>query len=304
VSLDAEGLFERWFLPLYPPRAELAALRTTDVNPANNVRVLAQLDAIAETFATLAPTALAAPDLVLDFSDASVHRLAACLTRERRDALLAENGAVVRLVTHGALYVGACAVKNHGGRWLMRNPLWESRVELRSRAGVAELAVFQWWLKSLSDAEIDEPRLADRYRLHVEVPSARPEELPIMASPERKLPRLSRVRYDTLHKYLRGHLPELSSVGDHFPSPERFSELGFQWLDFVLLGGGRMLLVHGPGERGVHLMWLDAAGFTSSAFFPADAAPEHRVRVDGDKIVVELPVLGVTEVHEMLWWGA
>jgi hypothetical protein len=277
--LSAQQLFERFFLPLYPPKSDLAELRSKDVNPAQNPRILAQLDDIAETFAKLAPKELGA-DPELDFSDASVHRLAALLTRERRDALLEGEPIppLVQLVTHGAVYVGACAVRNHGGRWTVRNPLWESRVELRSRAGVGELALFQWWLKSLSDDEIAEPRLADRYRLHVEIPSARPEELPILAPADRKLPRLGRVRYDTLHKYLRAHLPELTDVGDHFPSPERFHELGLEWLDFLLLGGGRMLLMHGPGE--------------------------NRVRTEGDKLVVEIPVLGSTEVHEMLWWGS
>lgn len=299
-ELSAERLFERCFLPLYPADVDLRALRSRDVNPADNPHILAQLDAIAETFVNVAPRALGVDD-AFDFSDASVHRLGSYLTRERRDTLI-QAGELASLVTHGTIYVGACAVRNHGGRWLVRNPLWESRVQLRSRAGVAELAVFQWWLKSLSDDEIDELRLGARYRVHVEVPTAQPEELPIMAPPDRKLPRLTKVRYDTLHKYLRAHLPEVD-LGEHFPSPERFSELGFEWLDFVLLGEGRILLMHGAGERGVHLFWLDAAGFRSSAFFPADAAPEHRVTLDGDKLIVEVPVLGKNEVHEMLWWG-
>jgi hypothetical protein len=309
--IDAEQLFRRWFRPLYPPelREDLARARTTDVNPANNPNLLVQLDAVAETFAELAPVALDRPELELDFSDASIHRLAAALKCADRDALLAateEAGPprLVQLVIHGVAYVGACAVRNHDARWSMRNPLWESLVELRSRAGVAQLCIFQWWLKALSEEEIDAPTLADRYRLHVEIPTARPEELPVLAEPGRKLPRLNKVRYDTLYQYLRAHLPELAGVGDHFPSPERFAEMSFSWLDFELLGAGRMLLMHGPGERGVHLFWLDTAGFRSAAFFPADAAPEHRLRAEGDKLVVELPVLGTTRTHEMLWWGS
>jgi hypothetical protein len=194
-------------------------------------------------------------------------------------------------------------VRAHGGRWQVRNPLWESLVELESRAGSGSLAIFQWWLKSLSDDEIDEPRLADRYRLHVELPTMSPEELPVIAAPDRKLPRLSKARYDTLYQYLQKHLPELKSVGEHFPSPERFAEMGFHWLDFSLLGKGRMLLVHGPTDAGVHLFWLDASGFRSAMFFPADALPEHRVSQQHDKLIVEVPMLGATQRHEMLWWG-
>ncbi len=306
----AKALFERYFLPLYPPelRGELAQARTTDANPAQNPRLLAAVQEIADAFSMLAPATLGVA-LELDFSDASVHRLAAAVTREVRDRLLPaidEVGVVpplVHLVTHGAAYVAACVVKNHGGVWQLRSPLWESLVRLESRAGSGDLAVFQWWLKALSDDEIDEPRLGDRYRLHVEVPMARPEELPMIAPAERKLPRLVKVRYDAFYRHLKAHLPELRDVGEHFPTAERFAELAFDWLDFKLLGDGRMLLIHGPTAEGVHLIWLDASGFSGSVFFPADALPEHRVEVEGDRLAVTVPVLGREQRHELLWWG-
>lgn len=301
MELTAEQLFLRHFRALYPEDADLRRLRTTDANPANNPHIVAQLEGIADTFAAMAPTVLDAPDLALDRSDASVHRLAARLTRERRDRLLA-SGDLVHLVTHGAVYLGACVVASHGGRWLVRSPLWESLVELSSRAGVAQLAPFQWWLKSLSDPEIDELRLADRYRLHVEVPTATPEELPVIAPP-RALPRLKAPRYDTLVKYLQKHLPELRGVGADFPTPDKFTQMGFHWLDFVFLGGGRMILVHGPTDAGVHLFWLDHEGFASAAFYPADAAPEHSVTPEGEILAVTVPVLGTPQRHELLWWG-
>lgn len=311
MPLDAEQIFKRFFSPLYPPevRADLKRARTEDVNPAGNRAIFEQLDAIAAIFAELAPKALGAPDLDLDFSDASVHRLSAALTREACDKLVrpvrreGEVPPLVQVVTHGAIYVAACIVKNHGATWQVRNPLWESLVRLESRAGIGDLAVFQWWLKSLADDEIEEPRLGDRYFLNVEVPTATPEQLPVIAPADRRLPRLKKVRYDTLYKHLRAHLPELRSVGDHFPTAERFAEMAFDWIDFELLGEGRMLLIHGPNERGVHLFWLDAAGFTGAAFFPADAAPEHRVALDDDKLVVTVSVLGSEQRHEMLWWG-
>src|SRR5690606_3193001 len=113
---------------------------------AGNPRIFAQLEAIADTFAKLAPEALGDPELELDRSDASVHRLAALLTRERRDALLTpvtapgEVPPLVHLVTHGAVYVAACIVHGHGASWQVRSPLWESLVRLESRAGIGDLA--------------------------------------------------------------------------------------------------------------------------------------------------------------------
>lgn len=306
MAWTAEALFEKLFAPLYPPDVDLARARTEDVNPAQNPRLLEQLDAIADTFVEVAPQALGA-EIELDGSDASVHRLASALTRERRDALLApgDDGIppLVHLVTHGAVYVGRCVVQRHEGAWQMRNPLWESRVRLASRAGIGELATFQWWLKALSDHEIDEPTLGDRYRLHVEVPCARPDELPVIAPAEREIPRLKKVTYDTLVKVLQKHLPELKGVGPHFPTPAQFTGLGFHWLELKLIGGGRMALLHGPTDKGVHLFWLDASGFAGAQFYPADAFPEHIVREDGDKLQVHVPILGEPRVHEMLWSG-
>jgi hypothetical protein len=311
APLTAERLFERFFLPVYPPdaRADLSRARSADANPGNNPSIYARLDAIAETFAELAPKALGDADLALDFSDASVHRLSARITRDRRDAWIAmrAEGAppmLVTMVTHGALYVAACVVRSHGGAWRARQPLWESMVRLESPAGTADLATFHWWLRALSDDEIDRGRLADRYRTHVEVPTFDASALRTIAPPDRRLPRLAKVRYDLFYKHLRAHLPELRDVGDDFPSPERFDELGFSHLDFALVGDGRMLLVHGPAEQGFHLLWLDATGFVKSAFFQADSFPAPVVRLDGDKIRVILSSRGREEVHEMLWWGA
>ena len=115
----------------------------------------------------------------------------------------------------------------------MRRPLWESVVHLTSRAGEATLAIFHWWLKSLADDALDASSsvavattLADRYRTHVEIPCARPEDLPLIAAGERKIPRLAKVRYDTLYKHLKAHVPELRDLGEHFPTAERFDQYG------------------------------------------------------------------------------
>lgn len=322
ATLDA--LFRDVFLPLYPEdaRADLARARSEDANPAQNPRILAQLEDTARTFVEMAPAALGvdASELGLDFSDASVHRLSAALTPERRDALLASgakgtaDNLLFNVIVHGAIYVGECIVRSHGGSWSVRRPLWESAVFLKSRAGEALLPVFHWWLKSLAeppDAGPDAPTqaaLADRYRAYVEVPCARPEELPIIAPPdERTLPRLSKVRYDVFYKYLRAHLPEIRDVGEAFPSPERFADYGFKDLSFDLVGGGRMLLVHGATKHGLHAFWLTKEGFEKSAFWPADAfpAPLLRVKGEGDDERVEVLLSRDQKATsiELLWWG-
>ncbi len=310
APLSAERLFQDYFLPGYPPeaRADLAKARATDANPGHNASYLATLDQAADLFTRLAPAELGDPGLVLDRSDASVHRLATRLTREKRDAWLGPSKMgppmILNLAIHGAIYLGACVVRSHGGVWQARNPLWESLVRLESAAGVADLPVFHWWLKALSDDEIDSPRLVDRYRTHVEVPTFDAETLARIAPGDRTIPRLGSVSWKGLHQHLRAHVPELREVGKDFPSPERFEELAFRWLGFELLGDGRMLLVHGPSKAGVHLFWLDRGGFVKSAFYPADKVPEHKVEVAGDRLRVMVSIEGRTMLHETLWWGA
>jgi len=305
----AERLFEAFFRPAYPPDLRddahaLVAARSIDANPAKNPRLYAELDEVARVFARVAPAALGQSDLELDRSDASVHRLSAALDRKTRDQLI-ESGALVNLVIHGAVYVGACIVKNHGGAFGVRRPLWESIVTLQSRAGVGELSPFAWWLKALSDHEIDRNGLSTRYRVHVEHVMARPEELPpiVKDHADRKLPPLKSVRYDTLHKYLVAHLPELRDLGRDFPSPEQLAEIKFLSLEFVLLAEGRLLLMHGRGKAGLHLIWLDHAGFSHARFFPADPGAPHSIVVDGDKLKVSFELNAQRIEHEMLYWG-
>jgi hypothetical protein len=309
-ELTTIRLFERHFWSLYPEdvRANLAEARATDANPASNPHILRSLDEIADTFVNLAPGAFGAVELGLDGSDASVHRLAAAVDRDRRDRWSNERGPdgaslLAHIVVHGAVYVGRCAVQNHEGVWQVRRPLWESLVRLKSAAGEGDLAIFQWWLKSLSDAEIDRGTLSDRYRAHVEQPRLRADALPAMLAAERRIPRLAKVRYDTLYKHLRAHLPELTDLGEHFPSAERFSELGFEHLDFFWLGGTRMLLLHGPAKHGVHLFWLDRAGFAKAAFYPADRGAPYDIALEGDSLRVTVALRGQRAEHIVLWWG-
>ena len=314
MTVTAESLFRECFLPVYPEdaKSDLGRTRSVDANPANNPGVLAHLEDAAAVFVANAPVALGLPaeELGLDYSDASVHRLSVALTSARRDRLLAmgtagtADNALFNLVVHGASYVGACVVRSHGGRWAVRRPLWESLVVLASRAGEGELPVFHWWLKSLADERESGTTLADRYRAHVEVPCARPEDLAVLAEGERKLPRLKRPRYDAFYKYIRAHLPELRDVGHDFPSPERFEELRFEHLSFLLVGGGRMVVVYGPNEHGLHAFWLGKSGFEKSAFWPCDKFPEPMVRPSGDqKLEVLLSHSGKLRSFELLWWG-
>jgi hypothetical protein len=281
-----------------------------DANPAGNPAILAQLDALAATFVRLAPRTLEAPDLALGLDDASVHRVAARLDRATRDRLLASSAdsasELAVLAIHGAVWTGACVVatRPQAARWLVRNPLWESRVHLSSRAGEGELAPFSWWVKALSDEEIDHPTLGDRYRMHVEVPTFDADALPVVAPPDRRVPRLAKVRYDALFRHLKAHVPEIRSLGDDFPPPQRIDELGFRWLESVWLGGGRMLLLHGPTRTGVMAMWLSREGFVKSAYFEGDPGAAHMVDVQGEKVRFIIRRDGRDAVHEMLWWGA
>ncbi|HLK40233.1 MAG TPA: hypothetical protein VKU41_25955 [Polyangiaceae bacterium] len=306
--MDPEELFYRYFLPVYPPdsRADLAKARATDANPARNPALTAHLQEASTQFVANA-RALFGVDLQLDRTDESVHRLSAALTLERRDEWAARGepgtaqNVLFNAVVHGSAYVGACIVSSHGGVWGVRRPLWESVVRLSSRAGEADLAVFHWWVKALADGS--RASLADRYRTHVEVPCMRPESLPVLADPARSLPRLVRPTYDLLHKYLRAHLPEVRDLGTHFPAPERFAELALSWLDFRLLGGGRLLLLAGLSRHGLHLFWVGASGFDKGVFYGCDPFPEPVVQVQGDRIVVMTQLDGAARVNEMLWWG-
>lgn len=295
--------------PLYPPdaRRDLQTARSTDANPAENPAIVAQLGDAAERFVALS-MATFGNDLMLDFSDASIHRLGAAITRENRDTWLSQTGpdgvpVLAYVIIHGVAYVGQCVVKNHGGRWRIRQPLWESLVTLESRAGVGDLALLSWWVRALCDTEIGRATLTERYRSLVELPTTNPENLPVFFTSEHTLPRLKKPTYDNLHKYLQAHLPMMRDVGADFPSPARFAELDFRWLDFVLVGDGRMLLMHGPSAQGAMLIWLDSTGFVKSAYYPSDAFPDHVVKVSADKLQLITPWLGKNVLHEMLWWG-
>jgi hypothetical protein len=314
-KVTAETLFTRVFLSLYPDGAQtdLARVRSEDANPAGNPHVTAHLADAAERFAALAPTHLD-DDPQCDFTVASVHRLGRTLTRAWRDRVLAADPETLfNVVVHGAAYVGEVAVRHAGGTWQVRRPLWESLVHLESRAGEATLSPFSWFLRSLSDDEIEIALLGDRFRAYVEAPTADIEAFPVIAEPTRRLPKIAKsVRYDVLFKHMRAHLPELRDLGSDFPAPERFAEYKFRSLDFALREGGRLLVAFGPGEGGLHLFWLSARGFEKSMFVPCDALPAPEVRFGQaetkrglvDTLTFEITREGKRIEHEMLVWGA
>lgn len=324
MGITPASLFRDVFLPLYPEdaKSDLERARREDANPAKNPMLAAHLEDAARIFVGMAEATLGLGEgaLGLDYSDASVHRLSAALTPARRDRLLGlgkvgtPESVLFNFVVHGSAYVGACIARSHGGTWSLRRPLWESVVRLVSRAGEADLPVFHWWLKSLADAPEDSTEgqviasLADRYRAYVEIPCARPEELPIIAPTDRKLPRLAKVSYHAFYQYLKANIPEIRDVGEAFPTPERFADYEFKHLSFDLVGDGRMLVVHGPTKHGLHAFWLTKEGFDKSAFWPCDAFPAPMLRVKNDaaseqKLEVLLSRDGTQSVLELLWWG-
>lgn len=336
APLTAERLFRERFLPLYPLQARtsagLAALRAADANPSNNPAIFRALEETADLFANLAPHALGVTTLCLDRTDASIHRLSRELTTKARDKLFSarrdtastnEPPLLIHFVAHAAIYIGACAVANHGGQWLVRSPLWETRVALASKAGKAEIAPFSWLLRCLSD-EGDTTTLADRYRTHVEVPFADVDSWPVLVDPHKRVPRLSGnpVRYDAVVRHWKAHLSGIQELGEDFPTPERFTELGFRWLEFLVVGAGRAVIVHGPArERGIHLFWLGQSGFMKAAYFDVDApaasaeggaAESHRVTIEqaedpggaSQQVVLVSIAKGNEKIeHRMMWWG-
>jgi hypothetical protein len=107
--------------------------------------------------------------------------------------------------------------------------------------------------------------------------------------------------YDRLHKYVRAHLPELRDLGADFPSAERFAAFAFRWADFLLVGGGRYVVLAGASAEGLHLFWIGHAGFEKAAFIAGHGEPT--VRLEGERIVAEVPSHGEEQTHELLWWG-
>jgi hypothetical protein len=300
-----DSLFETHFLPLYPEglASDLARTRSTDANPGKNPRFAGELRDAAERFRMLSGL-----DVDLDYSARSVRELGVAITTARRDAWLQKASSeglceIVPLVIHGAAYVGECIVRNHGGEWLFRQPLWESLVQIKTSMGEAQLPVFHWWLRSLSDSEIGRFTLGDRYRTYVEEPLFDASSLSVLAKELRDFPKATKTSYDIFFKYMKAHAPEIRDVGADFPTPERFSDMKLKWFSAMWIGAGRMLLVFGQNQDGLHMFWLGKEGFRKSAFLPCDVFPEPRVLNKNDRLEVVLSSSENLVAHEMPWWG-
>jgi hypothetical protein len=283
--LTPDRLFHQWFWPHYPPEArrDLSAARARDANPGGNPS-LAQAPAnAAGLFVANAPELLG---VHLTVDDAGVLALARALDRPRRDRWLAAGdpadagNVFFNTVVHGALFVGEACVTAHGGRWSLRNPLWESLVH---RRGGGAFAPFHWLLKALSDDAVDEDTLAWRWQVHVVLADAEPERLPPIATGA-PLPRLKTPTYDLLVKYLQQHLPALRDLGAGFPSPELFTRRAYRQLSFEVLHDARVLCAHGQqGPDGDHphavdLLWLTASGLHHEDTVPSDEAIPYFAR--------------------------
>ncbi len=281
--LTAERLFDRWFAPLYP--------RGADSRRAAQRRRQPREEPFDHRAARRGGRGLRAPRRRAPgraLARARLQRRLGASARPAADARAARRVARARAAGRAAgdrpagdsrrALRGRVHRQEPRGRVEGATPALGVARRAHLERGDGDLAVFHWWLKALSDDEIGKDRLVDRYRTNVEVPTFDASKLAPIAPADRRLPRLTKVRYDLLYKHLRAHLPELRDVGEDFPSPERFEDYGFQWLDFKLVGEGRMLLFYGAAESGLHLIWMDAEGFAKSAYYPPTSSPRRSSR--------------------------
>ncbi len=302
MNLTAESLFAEQLLPFYPEGADLASLRREETNPAKNPGLYAHAEALGGALCEFFP------GVVLDGTEASIGRLSAALTASARTAWLVQEGSqeqpsvLARVCMHGALYVSGCIVRHRAGTWMLRAPLWESRVFLQSAAGDSELAPLSWLLHALSDAEIGSDSLAKRYDSLVKNPCFDWDAEPVWVPADRRLPKLAKVRYDALYKHLRAHLPELRDVGEAFPSPERFDAYQFKALEFMVLNG-KQVLIYGLGAGGFHAFWMGPQGFLKSVHVACDDFPAPVLRDSTNKLELVVSYQGNPAAHQWLYWG-
>ncbi len=304
MSLTAETLFTEHLLPFYPAGADLEVLRVEDTNPAGNPALYEHAHQLGAALCEFLPGA------DLDGSEQSISRLSAALTAQARDGWAAPAGSppsdapsvLARICMHGALYVASVLARHRGGAWLLRQPLWESRIALSNAAGQSEVAPLSWLLRALSDEEVGTDTLAKRYNAFVVNPGFDWENAPVWVQADRRLPKLAKVRYDALYKHLRAHLTELRDVGEAFPSPERFDAYQFKALEFMVLGGKQVLL-YGLGTGGFHAFWMGPRGFLKSVHIACDDFPAPVLRDVGDKLELVVSYQGKAAAHQWLYWG-
>lgn len=309
-ALTAESLLARWFWPHYPPDVRAAPFlhRDVDANPGANPALTRHLGDAAERFVANAPALL---DEAVTLDDAGVEVLARALTRARRDAWMASgdpadpSNVFFNAVVHGAMFLGEVIAREHGGRWELRRPLWESVVHRRRGGAVSP---FHWLLKSLADDAVDERPLAVRWRLHVLQDDLDPTTLPRLTEAT-SLPTLKSPSYDTLVKLLHQHLEALRDLGEGFPSPREFTERAYPRLSFTILHGGRVVVAHGQtraadGTNTVELHWLTARGHDHTDVLPMDPDVPYFARALGeDAMEVTLAWRGGPHTHRLTLRG-
>ncbi|MDP3275128.1 MAG: hypothetical protein Q8Q09_08040 [Deltaproteobacteria bacterium] len=306
TNIDAQQWFERWFYQHYPSeiRSRYLDAMTEDANPANNPSLYAHIADGAERFVH---NASALFDVTLTFDGEGVAKLARALDRTTRDRLANSSdpsdpsNALFNTIVHGALFVGECAVRAHGCQWSARNPLWESRVRRflpgKSPKELAPFAPFQWLLKHLDDREIDDSKLYDRFKLHVEHGTLALDRMSVLTE-RNSLPSLKHPAYDTLIKYLHTHLPSVRDLGGAFPTASEFTAIAYDTVGFEVLEQGRVIAMHGmyvpsdhDAQSTVDVHWLTSEGVLRIDRIPCDRKPPHFARRTGDH-------LEVTYAHE------
>ena len=316
--VDAEELFVRFFLPLYPPdaRADLARARATDANPAGNPALLAHLDDAANRFVANAPALFerrpgarpqrrerAPPERgahAPSARDAWAAQRRAGHARERRSSTRSctARRTSAPASSRSTAACGACAGRS--GRASCASSRAPARPTSRSSTGGSSRSPTR-------PTGVQAATLADRYRAHVEVPCARPEELPVVSSSgARALPRLKK---PTLRRSctstLRAHLPELRDLGRGLPRSPSGSTAFALHVDRLprRSAAGAWSLLAGASPAGAAPLLADGGGFEKSAFFPCDAS---RIRSSGWTPIASSRMTsdqGETREHEMLWWG-
>ena len=236
------------FLPLYPPdaRGDLAQARATDANPARNPAIFAHLGR-GRRRPSRGPGAESPRHRGAD--RARLHGRE-CSSRERSASRRetarsggrplgrwgrARERALQRGRSRGRLRrrvrQSAQSTRARGARGAPR--LWRALVSHRLASPARPSSRSSTGgLKTLADEDVE--RVGSRWPI-VTAPMWRTRRralktLPIIAtltgaSASVAFPRLAKPRYDTLHKWLKAHLPELRDLGEHFPSPERFDEI-------------------------------------------------------------------------------
>ena len=225
----------------------------------------------------------ARPTSTLDFSDASVHRLGAPSSLARG----ATRGSSEKIAGHAAagadgdarraLPRGVRGARRTAGSWQVRRPpgsRWcgSSRGPGVGRAGA--VSVVAEGARRRGDRRRAPRRPLPRARGAADASTPRRCRAIAPAGPAAAAAGQGALRHAA--QAPRAHLPELRSVGDDFPSPERVDEMGFS---LAGLHAGRATVgcccMHGAGARGRAPLLARRRRLREAAYLPADKFPAH-----------------------------